>query len=601
MTSALAYAPRRQSPLGRAAAGAAAIHLWSFAAVLVRRHEPDRARRLCARGRYRGWRRARAALAPAARWGAMLGILIVAVNALASQRGDTILVRGPEVPVLGTLDITAEALAEGAVLALRITIVFAAFAVHTACVDPDRLMRLARPLARRSALTATLIARLAPLAAADHARVSEAAALRGPGAAPVGRVALLRRLVSGSLDRAVDVAATLELRGYAGAAPGRAPRRPRAPGDLAFALSGLGALGLVVTARLAGLAGYESYPQITIDTGAATLALAAALPAAAPSRSASTGSGPAESRASLCPLSRRSSSPASRTATREGPGRRCATSTCGSSRVSWSCSGRSGSGKTTLLRAACGLIPHFHGGDVAGTARILGLDLARNGPAELGALVGMVAQEPETQVVSATVRGELELPLEIRGEAARPRTRGRGGGACTGHRASARASHRIALRWRAPTGRAGGHARVSRAADPARRADLAARPGRGRRADRRPSQAERRMGATILIAEHRLERCLAAADRVVAFAEGRLRFDGPPGAFLESTVASDPALATPAATLFDGLGIRPLPVGVKAARTMLAERGISPPNHRTSRDRRIATVPGRSQRRRSRR
>ena len=118
------------------------------------------------------------------------------------------------------------------------------------------------------------------------------------------------------------------------------------------------------------------------------------------------------------PTGRRSSSPASRTATREGPGRRCATSTCGSSRVSWSCSGRSGSGKTTLLRAACGLIPHFHGGDVAGAARILGLDLARNGPAELGALVGMVAQEPETQVVSATVRGELELPLEIRGEAA---------------------------------------------------------------------------------------------------------------------------------------------------------------------------------------
>ena len=100
------------------------------------------------------------------------------------------------------------------------------------------------------------------------------------------------------------------------------------------------------------------------------------------------------------------------------------------------------------------------------------------------------------------------------------------------------------------------------------------------------------MGATILIAEHRLERCLAAADRVVAFAEGRLRFDGPPGAFLESTVASDPALATPAATLFDGLGIRPLPVGVKAARTMLAERGISPPNHRTSRDRRHSDGTG---------
>jgi energy-coupling factor transport system permease protein len=281
VSSALAYAPRR-TPLGRAGAGAAALHLWSFAAIAFVVSNPivltGCALAVVIAGLAAG---AHAALALAARWGAMLGIVIVAVNALASQRGDTILVRGPEVPVLGTLDITAEALAEGGLLALRIAIVFAAFAVHTACVDPDRLMRLARPLAKRSALTATLIARLAPLAAADHARVSEAAALRGPGAAPVGRVALLRRLVAGSLDRAVDVAATLELRGYAGTAPGRAARRPRAPGDLAFALSGLGVLALVVAARLTGVAGYESYPQITIDTGPATLALALALPAAA--------------------------------------------------------------------------------------------------------------------------------------------------------------------------------------------------------------------------------------------------------------------------------------------------------------------------------
>jgi energy-coupling factor transport system permease protein len=281
MTSALAYAPR-PTPLGRAGAAAAAIHLFSFAAIAFVAPSPivlaGCAIAVVIAGLAAG---ARAALALVARWGAMLGLVIVAVNALASQRGDTILVRGPDVPVLGTLDISAEALAEGGVLALRIAIVFAAFAVHTACVDPDRLMRLARPLAGRSALTATLIARLAPLAATDHVRVSEAAALRGPGAAPVGRVALLRRLVAGSLDRAVDVAATLELRGYTGTAPGRATRRPRAPGDLAFALSGLGALGLVIAARLTDLAAYESYPQVTVDAGPATLMLAAALPAAA--------------------------------------------------------------------------------------------------------------------------------------------------------------------------------------------------------------------------------------------------------------------------------------------------------------------------------
>ena len=41
----------------------------------------------------------------------------------------------------------------------------------------------------------------------------------GPGAAPVGKASLARRLLAGSLDRAVDVAATLELRGYSLDAP----------------------------------------------------------------------------------------------------------------------------------------------------------------------------------------------------------------------------------------------------------------------------------------------------------------------------------------------------------------------------------------------
>ncbi len=281
MNSALAYAPR-PTPLGRADAGAAAIHLWSFAAIAFVVGNPivlaGCAAAVVIAGVAAGASRA---LALAGRWGVTLGIVILVVNVIASQRGDTILVRGPDVPVLGTLDISAEALAEGAVLALRIAIVFAAFAVHTACVDPDRLLRLARPLARRSALTATLIARLAPLAAADHARVREAAALRGPAAAPVGRATMLSRLVSGSLDRAVDVAATLELRGYAGDAPRDSARPPRAPGDVAFAASGLGVLALVVVARIAGVATYESYPVITIDLGAATIALALAVPAAA--------------------------------------------------------------------------------------------------------------------------------------------------------------------------------------------------------------------------------------------------------------------------------------------------------------------------------
>ena len=69
--------------------------------------------------------------------------------------------------------------------------------------------------------------------------------------------------------------------------------------------------------------------------------------------------------------------------------------------------GRSASGKTTLLRAACGLVPHFHGGEIEGTVEISGRDAADAGPGQLADAVAYVAQDPETQVVSTTVEAEI--------------------------------------------------------------------------------------------------------------------------------------------------------------------------------------------------
>lgn len=224
---------------------------------------------------------ARAALVLSLRWGIWLGVAIVAVNAIATDRGATVLVRGYEVPVLGSLDVTLESLAAGAVLAERILVVTMAFAVWSACVDPDRVLRVVRRVARHSALTATLVSRLVPVAAGDLARLREAAALRGPGAAPAGRAALARRLVAGSLDRAVDVAATLELRGYAlpGRPAGVAVRRSRH--DRRFVAAGLAIAVGSGAAKLAGVGGFDPYPEVTMDTDAATLLLAFALPVVA--------------------------------------------------------------------------------------------------------------------------------------------------------------------------------------------------------------------------------------------------------------------------------------------------------------------------------
>jgi energy-coupling factor transport system permease protein len=215
------------------------------------------------------------------RWSVGLAVMIVAVNAIVSQRGATILLRGEEFPIVGQIDISAEALAEGFVLAMRIIVSLIVFAVWSACVDPDRVLRAIRPLAARSALTATLIARLVPLAAADGARMAEAGRLRGPAAAQLGRAAIARRLIAGSLDRSVDIAATLELRGYGLGTRSQLPRHAREPGEYPLLLAGAVNLLLLIAAAVAAVGSFDAYPVIAMDVGASTVLLAIVLPAVA--------------------------------------------------------------------------------------------------------------------------------------------------------------------------------------------------------------------------------------------------------------------------------------------------------------------------------
>jgi energy-coupling factor transport system permease protein len=208
--------------------------------------------------------------------GVTLMIFMVVVNVLVTHRGDTILIRGWDMPVVGNTDVTLESLAAGGAIGLRVVAVVLAFAVYSACVDPDRVLRALRPVARRSAMTAGLVTRMVPLAAADGARMREAVALRGPGAEPVGRPAMARRLVEGSLDRAVDVAATLELRGHSlGIRPQR--RREHSRDDLPLYATGAAILAVAVAARVAGAGAFDTYPRIAIGIGPLTLALCGAL------------------------------------------------------------------------------------------------------------------------------------------------------------------------------------------------------------------------------------------------------------------------------------------------------------------------------------
>ncbi len=276
MRSPFAYTAGR-SPLHRANPGAAVAYLGALAVVGFVYSSPlvlgaaILATALAGIAAGAG-RAVRAAL----RLGLTLLVFMVVVNALVTHRGDTILVRGWDLPVLGNTDVTLESLAAGGAIGLRVVAVVLAFAVYSACVDPDRVLRALRPLARRSTMTAGLVTRMVPLAVADGARIREAVALRGPGAEPVGRPAMARRLVEGSLDRAVDVAATLELRGHSlGIRPQR--RRVRSRDDLPLYLSAVAILGAGIAARLAGAGGFDAYPRISMGSGPLTMALCVAL------------------------------------------------------------------------------------------------------------------------------------------------------------------------------------------------------------------------------------------------------------------------------------------------------------------------------------
>lgn len=275
MRSPFAYVPRR-GPLQSASPGAAVSYLGSLVVVAFLFSNPlimvPVALAAASAGRLSGAGRA---VLSALRMGAGLALLIAVVNALIVSRGQTVVARLGEWPLLGRVDVTAEAIVEGIALGLRAGAVILVCAVYSACVDPDRVLRALRPLARRSALTATLVSRLVPVAAADAARLREAARLRGPAAAPIGRGPMARRLLAGSLDRAVDVAATLELRGYGLDLRAGRGGSPGSRHDARFYAAGAAVLCVALAGALLGVAGFHAYPTAEVATDPATLALAA--------------------------------------------------------------------------------------------------------------------------------------------------------------------------------------------------------------------------------------------------------------------------------------------------------------------------------------
>jgi energy-coupling factor transport system ATP-binding protein len=233
--------------------------------------------------------------------------------------------------------------------------------------------------------------------------------------------------------------------------------------------------------------------------------------------------------------------------------------------------GPTGAGKSTLLGAVAGLVPHFTGGTLTGRVLVDGRDTADNPPRRLAGLVGYVGQDPMAGFVADLVEDELAYSPEQLGLApAAIRTRVEEALDLLGL---------AALRDRDPASLSAGeaqrlaigaaltaHPRIlvldepTSALDPAAAEDVMAAIGR----------LVDDLDMTVLMAEHRLERVIQLADKVVRVHPGGAVDSGPP----RSQLADSP-VAPPLVRLARALRLEPLPLTVREARR--AVRDWAPP------------------------
>ncbi len=224
--------------------------------------------------------------------------------------------------------------------------------------------------------------------------------------------------------------------------------------------------------------------------------------------------------------------------------------------------GFSGAGKSTFLRLLNGLVPHFYGGVLKGRVRVAGLDPVALGPAAMSSKVGFVFQSPETQAVAEMVEDEMAFGMENAGLSL-PTMRKR-------VEESLHALGIEHLRARRISTLSGGEKqRVAIAAVLTLQPSVLVLDEPTSQLD--PQSAEevldtlvklnKDLGLTIILSEHRLERVVQYADRILYMAHGEPPDLGEPREVLART-----PLRPPLAEVGKLLGWQPLPLTIKEAR-----------------------------------
>ncbi|MFE3148846.1 ABC transporter ATP-binding protein [Streptomyces sp. NPDC059218] len=228
--------------------------------------------------------------------------------------------------------------------------------------------------------------------------------------------------------------------------------------------------------------------------------------------------------------------------------------------------GHTGVGKSTLLGAVNGLVPHFTGGTLFGRVTVDGRDTADHPPRELADVVGVVGQDPLDGFVTDTVEEELAYAMEQL--AVPPATMRKRveetldllGLADLRHRAlyelSGGQQQRVAI-GSALTA----HPRVLVLDEPTSALD----PTAAEEVLAAVTRLVHDLGVTVLLAEHRLERVVQYADRVIHLPGDGHVVSGPPAEIFRTS-----SIAPPIVELGRTAGWLPLPLSIRDARRAAA-------------------------------
>ena len=212
--------------------------------------------------------------------GATIGLGVFLLNPFVQANGDLILFELPDIPIFD-LQVTLEEVIAGAALGLRSFVATVAIGAVLAHVDPDRLLALASRLLPRSALTASIAARMLPTLERDAQALSETAQLRGVSlhsgrwrirARTAGALAM--PLVGSALERSLDVAEAMAARGYGTGPRTRMTEAPPTRIDRLVLVLSLPLAALAGLAIFGALGRFDFYP--TLDPVANWPALIAA-------------------------------------------------------------------------------------------------------------------------------------------------------------------------------------------------------------------------------------------------------------------------------------------------------------------------------------